>query len=162
MMLSNKERNTGIVLSILLLLATANSIFFFLGIVKISFIEWLAYNACAPTSILYLTGFVIFIIKKKSIFPVITILPIYFFGVLGSFVVPWSTETLLAHLSHIIMTLNVIWLLYVVIKNGEYKALAIGLLFSILLFSPYIGYVQSYNYDHAEDIERILQTNAGE
>ena len=42
---------TGIILACLLLLSILNSTNYFFGILKVGFIEWLVFNACAPSSI---------------------------------------------------------------------------------------------------------------
>lgn len=73
------------------------------------------------------------------------------------FVMPWNEGTLTAHIGHIIMTINLIWAIYVIVKYKEYKALAIGLLMSILFFAPYVAYVLSYNQTHAEEFLRLFQ-----
>ena len=73
------------------------------------------------------------------------------------FVLPWNSAYLIAHIGHIIMTLNLIWVVYVIVKHNEYKSLAIGLLISILFLAPYVGYVLSYNQAHAEEISKLFQ-----
>lgn len=60
---------------------------------------------------------------------------------MSMYVMPWNELNLIAHVGHIVMTLNLIWVVYVILKHKEYKALGIGLLISILLFVPYIAYV---------------------
>jgi F0F1-type ATP synthase assembly protein I len=64
---------------------------------------------------------------------------------------------LFAQASHIVMTLNVIWVVYVTLKTAHFKPLAIGLLLGILLFIPYISYNQHYCRTHVEDLQQILQ-----
>jgi len=72
------------------------------------------------------------------------------------FVLPWNEANLIAHIGHIIMTLNLMWVIYVIFKHKEYKALGIGLLISMLLFVPYIAYVLSYNQAHAEEMLNLF------
>lgn len=145
MILTKKEKITGVILAGLLFLITLSSTFFFLGKLKISLVQWVAFNSCSPTSFLYLLLFLVFLVKKNASYLMITFLPIYFLGTMSMFVLPWNEANMIAHVGHIIMTLNLMWVLYVIFKHKEYKALGIGLLISMLLFVPYIAYVLSYN-----------------
>ncbi|MDH6314261.1 hypothetical protein M2137_003061 [Parabacteroides sp. PFB2-10] len=145
MILTKKEKITGVILAGLLFLITLSSTFFFLGKLKISLVQWVAFNSCSPTSFLYLLLFLVFLVKKNASYLMITFLPIYFLGTMSMFVLPWNEANMIAHVGHIVMTLNLMWVLYVIFKHKEYKALGIGLLISMLLFVPYIAYVLSYN-----------------
>lgn len=112
--LKKSEKFAGIVLAILLLFVTLSSTFFFLGKLKVSIIEWVAFNACAPTSYLYLCLFFMFLIRKNSAVLVFTFLPIFIFGTMAMFVLPWNEANVIPHIGHIVMTMNLIWVLYVV------------------------------------------------
>lgn len=156
MILTKKEKIIGVILAGLLFLITLSSTFFFLGKLKISLVQWVAFNSCSPTSFLYLLLFLVFLVKKNASYLMITFLPIYFLGTMSMFVLPWNEANMIAHIGHIIMTLNLIWVLYVIFKHKEYKALGIGLLISMLLFVPYIAYVLSYNQAHAEEMLNLF------
>lgn len=156
MILTKKEKITGVILAGLLFLITLSSTFFFLGKLKISLVQWVAFNSCSPTSFLYLLLFLVFFVKKNASYLMITFLPIYFLGTMSMFVLPWNEANMIAHVGHIIMTLNLMWVLYVIFKHKEYKALGIGLLISMLLFVPYIAYVLSYNQAHAEEMLKLF------
>lgn len=157
MKLNKTEKVIGIIIAVLLLFVTLSSTFFFLGKLKVSVLDWISFNACAPVSFLYLCFFIVFLINKKATGLVLTALPTYFLGTMAMFVLPWNGSYLIAHVGHIIMTMNLIWVFYVVIRHKNYKALAIELLVGMLIFVPYIAYVQTFNQAHAEEISRILQ-----
>jgi len=157
MELTKKEKIVGIILAILLLFVTVSSTLYFLGKLKVSVLDWVSFNSCAPTSLLYLCLFIIFLIKKETSLLVITFLPTYFLGTMGMFVMPWTEANIPVHIGHIIMTLNLIWILYVTLRYANYKSLAIGLLISIIAFVPYVGYVLSYNQAHAAEIAKLFQ-----
>lgn len=159
MELTRITRIAGIVLAVLLLLASINSTYFFLGMLKVKFIEWFVFNACAPSSVAYLIGLTAFFITKNKKWLAIAILPIFFFGTMGLFIFPWDGMNLIAQVSHIIMTLNIAWALFVILKSADYKALRIGLLISVLVFVPFIAFQQYYCRIHADDLMRILQIN---
>lgn len=146
----------GIGLAAVLSLVTINSTYFFLGVSKVKPIEWLVFNACAPSSIAYLIGFLIFLLTKNRIALHIGILPLFFFGGLGLFLFPWSGYNLIAQFSHLIMVLNMLWALYTTITTGDYKAAALGLLIGIGIFAPFINYQQTYAYTHPEAFQKIL------
>jgi hypothetical protein len=156
MELSKSLKIMGMSLAVLLLLATLNSMNFFFGFLKVTFNEWLVFNACAPSSITYLAGFLIFLITKNKTGLVVAALPIIFFGTMGLFIFPWSGMNIIAQISHLLMTLNIAWAFWIVLKFKDYKAMAIGLLISIILFVPYISYQQYYCRIHPEDLQRIL------
>lgn len=157
MNLTKTEKITGIILAILLLLITLSSTFFFLGKLKVSVIDWISINACSPCNFLYILLFTTFLVKKNTSYLAIASLPTYFLGTLSMFVLPWNNANTIPHIGHIIMTFNLIWVIYVIIKHKEYKSLAVGLLISVLAFAPYIGYVLSYNQAHVEVISKLYQ-----
>lgn len=156
MRLSKTERVTGIMFAVMLLVITLFSTIFFLGKLKLSLVDWVSFNSCSPTSFLYLGFFAAFMISKKESLLVVTALPIYYMGTLSMFILPWKGTYLFAHLGHIIMTLNLAWAFYVVLRHKNYKALATGLLAGMLVFAPAVAYVQTYNQVHAEEIINIM------
>ena len=58
MILTKTEKSTGIVLAILLLLLTLSGSGYFFFTLKVNFVQWLAYNACSPSSLVYLACFI--------------------------------------------------------------------------------------------------------
>ncbi|MDR2917323.1 MAG: hypothetical protein LBV74_21220 [Tannerella sp.] len=51
--MTKSERITSIVLASILLLTIINSTWFFLGIAKVSVVQWIVFNACAPAGIAF-------------------------------------------------------------------------------------------------------------
>ncbi len=70
---------------------------------------------------------------------------------------PWSGMNIIPQIGHIIMTLNIVWTIFVTIKTNDYKAAAIGLILGIVIFSFFIGYQQNYVASHSEDFKKIMQ-----
>ena len=64
--MTKTEKITGIVLAILLLLLTLSGSGYFFFTLKVNFVQWLAYNACSPSSLVYLVGFIVFLYNKNS------------------------------------------------------------------------------------------------
>ena len=158
------EKITGIVLAMLLLLLTLSGSGYFFFTLKVNFIQWLAYNACSPSSLVYLVGFIVgfivFLYNKNTTWLALAFLPMYYFGTMGLFTFTWSGANIFAQLSHITMTLNLLWAGYILYRIGDYKGFAQGLLYSIVLFVPYIAFVMYYCRTHAEEISNLLQMTA--
>ncbi|WP_392448151.1 hypothetical protein ACF3OB_02185 [Capnocytophaga canis] len=159
MILTKKEKTIGMVLAFLLLLLTLSGSWYFFTELKVSLLQWAMFNACSPSSLVYLLCFLLFIWKKKAVLLPLALLPMYYFGTMGMFTFGWSGANIFAQISHIVMTLNIVWVIYLFVKNANYQAFAKGLLWSILLFVPYIAYVMYYCRIHAEDVSKLLQMN---
>ena len=157
MNLTKPEKITGIALAIVLLLLTLSGSGYFFFTLKVNFVQWLAYNACSPSSLLYLGCLIVFWVTKKTVWLPLAFLPMYYFGTMGLFTFTWSGANIFAQMSHITMTLNLIWAGYVLYRIGDYKAFAQGLLWSIVLFVPYITFVMYYCRTHAEEISQLLE-----
>jgi len=157
MNLTKTEKITGIALAIVLLLLTLSGSGYFFFTLKVNFVQWLAYNACSPSSLVYLGCLIVFWVTKKTIWLPLAFLPMYYFGTMGLFTFTWSGANIFAQMSHITMTLNLIWAGYVLYRIGNYKAFAQGLLWSIVLFVPYIAFVMYYCRTHAEEISQLLE-----
>ena len=157
MNLTKTEKITGIALAIVLLLLTLSGSGYFFFTLKVTFVQWLAYNACSPSSLLYLGCLIVFWVTKKTVWLPLAFLPMYYFGTMGLFTFTWSGANIFAQMSHITMTLNLIWAGYVLYRIGDYKAFAQGLLWSIVLFVPYITFVMYYCRTHAEEISQLLE-----
>ena len=157
MNLTKTEKITGIALAIVLLLLTLSGSGYFFFTLKVNFVQWLAYNACSPSSLVYLGCLIVFWVTKKTVWLPLAFLPMYYFGTMGLFTFTWSGANIFAQMSHITMTLNLIWAGYVLYRIGDYKAFAKGLLWSIVLFVPYIAFVMYYCRTHAEEISQLLE-----
>ena len=157
MNLTKTEKITGVALSIVLLLLTLSGSGYFFFTLKVTFVQWLAYNACSPSSLVYLGCLIVFWVTKKTVWLPLAFLPMYYFGTMGLFTLTWSGANIFAQMSHITMTLNLIWAGYVLYRIGDYKAFAQGLLWSIVLFVPYIAFVMYYCRTHAEEISQLLE-----
>jgi hypothetical protein len=157
MQIMNKtERIIGLVLNTLLLLMVLNSTYFFLAIAKVSVLQWIVFNACAPSSLACIAGFVLFWKDKNKMWLAVATIPIFFFGTMGLFIFPWSGNNLIAQMSHIVMTLNMLWGLWIILKNNDYVALGKGLLLSTALFIPFISFTQAYCRIHADEVMKVL------
>lgn len=155
--MTKTERITSIILASILLLTILNSTWYFLGIAKVSVVQWLVFNACAPSSIVYLLGLAAYFRTKNKMWLSIAVVPMMFFGTMGLLVFPWSSGIdLLTQFSHIVMTLNIAMGLWITLKGRDYKALGTGLLASVLAGIPFIAFTQGYCREHADEVLRVL------
>jgi hypothetical protein len=84
-------------------------------------------------------------------------LPMFFFGVGGLVVFPWSGMNIIPQIGHIIMALNIGWTIFITLTTNDYRAATIGLLLGIAVFSFFIGFQQNYTASHPEAFKRIMQ-----
>lgn len=160
MQLTKTEKTIGIVLAIALLLLTLSGSGYFFFSLKTNIVQWIAYNACSPSSLVYLVGFIVFLYNKNAIGLALAFLPMYYFGTMGLFTFTWSGANIFAQMSHITMTLNLLWAGYILYRLGDYKVFAQGFLWSIILFAPFIAFVMYYCRTHADKISSLLQMRA--
>lgn len=151
-------KKLGIFLAVSNLLLSLNSMFFFLGMAKTNFVEWIFFNACAPSVFLYLIGY----FSKNKIVQACSIPALAFFGTGGMFVFGWSGGALIAQVGHIFMTLAVIWLIYGIFKDKSFKEATIGLIIASFLVNFFITAVQQYARVHWDRIEEIMNFNPQE
>lgn len=157
MSLRNKIQITGYILAAFMLLTLLNSAYFFLSVVKLQMGEWLVFNACSLAIISYLVCFAGFKITKKDFFLAIALVPLYYYGSMGLFVVPWDAANIFSQITHMIITLNVIWVLYVLLKESRYESLGKGLLIGVLGFVPAFAVIQTYSQLHMDEFLQMLQ-----
>lgn len=154
---NNKNQIAGIVLAGLMLIALLNSAYFFLAVLKLNIGHWFAFNACSLAIIIYLICFVVSLLKKDAIWLSIALLPMYYYGTMGLFLMPWNEANSFAHLTHIIITCNVLWVLFRIFKEHRINELGITLLISIFAFVPVFAIIQNYNQVHIEEFMQVLQ-----
>jgi len=158
MMISKiKNQSLGYLLAIVMLLALLNSAYFFLAVAKFSLGAWLTFNACSVSMIVYLVCFACFQVTKKDFFLAIAFIPLYYYGTMGLFVLPWDAVNMFAQITHLIITLNVIWILFKLLKEFKYESLGKGLLIGVLLFVPLFAIIQSNLQVHLSDYLQLLQ-----
>jgi len=140
-----------------MLLTLLNSAYYFISMVKLSIGEWLAFNACSLAMIVYLVCFACFQRTKKDFFLAIALVPLYYYGSMGLFMIPWDAANMFSQITHIIITFNVIWIVFVLLKTSRYESLGKGLLIGVLVFVPVFAVIQTYSQLHAAEFMQMLQ-----
>lgn len=113
--MSKQEKVFGYVLGVSMLLLAIWGFFVFRVFLKASLIQWLMYNVCAPTQIIFFI-LVIFLSKRPQYlqYILIMVIPLTVFGTSGLFIFPWSGQGALAtQVSHILMTISAGWAIYI-------------------------------------------------
>lgn len=157
-MKSNTTRIAGYVLSGLMALMLLNSSYFFLMILKLSLARWLAFNACSIAIIVYLICFILFLKTKRTTLLAIPLLPLYYYGTMGLFTMSWNEVNIFAQITHIVITANILWVLYLILKGQEFESLGKGCLAGILVFVPVFALIQSYTNAHMDEFMKVLQS----
>lgn len=157
MNLKDKNQITGFILSLLMLITLLNSSYFFLFMMKLSIGKWLAFNACSFAIMVYLICFVIFQITRKDYLLAIPLLPLYYYGTMGLFLMPWNKANTFSQITHVIITMNVLWILWRFLKWRKFESLGQGTLIGILIFVPVFAGIQSYSQLHMNEFMQLLQ-----
>lgn len=152
----NKNLKISLAISIILLLALCNSAYFFISILGFNVHKWLVFNACSLSIIVYLICFALKVFTGKEFWVAISILPMYYYGTMGLFLMPWVATNVFAHITHIILTLNLIWIVYLNVKNKEYEQLGQGLLIGTAVFVPIFAYIHSYSQSNMSELINAL------
>lgn len=155
--MSQKNKSIiGLILAALMLWALLNSAYFFLSVANFPLMDWLVFNACSLAIIAYLTCYTAYQITRKHLFLAIALVPQYYYGSMGLLVVPWDSFNAFAQITHIIITLNVIWVIFIMMKESKYEALGKGLLIGLLLFVPIFALIQGQTQLHMAEYLKML------
>lgn len=134
--------------NIIMMFFSAN---YFLMMAKFPVVPWLFFNACFASALIFLVGF---FWKNKTV-TAFSIPFLTFYGTCGMFVFSWSGGMLIAQISHIFMTLAVIYVLIETIVMKEWKRFFAGLTFGIAAFLIIQPLHQKYVKSHPEYIEKM-------
>ena len=128
------ERNIiGWIITIITLLTAVNSMFFFLGQLKVGVVGWVMLNTCAPSIFLFALGF---LLKSPTIMVAASVL-MFRYGTLGLFVFGWQgIGNIMAQIGHITMTVSVIYTVIVVIQQKLWGPLAAGIGLGLIILIP--------------------------
>ena len=157
MSLLNKKDTISSVIAALLFLAMLNSAFFFISALGFGIGQWLAFNACSLAIIAHVACFALYLRTKDMFWMAIPLLPMYYYGTMGLFLMEWNANNAFAQITHVLITINVIWILYIFIKEGEYSALGRGLLAGMIVFVPIFAVIQTYSQAHMNEFIQALQ-----
>ncbi|QBD74694.1 hypothetical protein EPA93_01285 [Ktedonosporobacter rubrisoli] len=145
------------ILAILLSLTTLQAMFFYFGMLKVRFIEWVFVNPCSISNLVFLVGSLVFLLSGSWMIMYIAALPLFFFGTQGLFIFSWRGMNLIPQASHLLMTISLLWMIIRSLQQGHFLEATAGLLISILIFTPFIAAQQAYIHKHHDRIQQLLQ-----
>ena len=147
----NHYAKIGWIITILNLLAIINSTRFFLYDLEFPVPAWLFFNACAPSVLIFVIGFVF---RNRAIMA--ASLPfLFFFGGLGLFTFSWSNGAVIAQIGHLLMVIALIYTVIIISMEKIWKKSAPGLIIGIVLFALVLPFQQKYVKGHPEYIKKL-------
>lgn len=145
-------KKSGVIIALFNLLVALLVSIFFLFIAKTSIIEWIFFNACSPAIALYLVGY----FSRNKIIMFMSIPALSFFGFEGLLNLGWTTADLFSLAVYILMLGAVIWMVYGIFKNQEYKEATIGLILAAVFINMFIAVQQSYAFRHGDRLQQVM------
>ncbi|MEA4840986.1 MAG: hypothetical protein VB110_08295 [Bacteroidales bacterium] len=76
---------------------------------------------------------------------------------MGLFLTTWNAANMFPQITHLIIMLNVIWILFVLLKELRFESLGKGLLIGVLVFVPVFAVIQSYTQLHIVEFMRLFE-----
>ena len=150
-MTKNLLKVSGMLIALFNIVNVLNSSWFFLGKAKFPIDAWLAFNACAPSVVLYLAGY----FSKKNYLMAASLPFLLFFGTCGLFVFGWSGTAVYAQIGHIAMTMASAWIIIKIIAEKNLKPAAAGLICAVAVFALVLPLQQRYVKSHPEYLKKL-------
>jgi len=151
-MKSKKLFYIGCIITVLNLLAVINGMYFFFGMAGFSFVEWFFFNICAPSTIIFITGFAL-----RKIWLMSAAVPLMiFYGVGGLFIFGWSGTALFSQAGHLLMSAAIIFTGVSIWSNREHlRAGLAGLVAGVLLFMLVFPFQQSFVTNRMDLVKKL-------
>jgi len=127
-----KRSVAGWMLVVLNTMAVLNASFFFLGMLKASFGEWMMMNTCTPSIALFVIGF---LLGSPLVMVAGSVMMLYY-GTGGLFVFGWDAYNIIPQIGHILMTLAVIYTVVRVVRGKRWRTLGLGMLLGLAVLIP--------------------------
>lgn len=153
--MSKQEKVFGYCLSITMLLLAIWGYFVFTVFLKATFIQWIMYNVCAPTQIIFFI-LLMFSVKRTHLLKyfLILVIPLTVFGTMGLFIFPWTGQgALTTQLSHILMTISAGWAIYI---NRKLTTISPKMIYLIYGVSILIALQSWYCRDTSDVLNKML------
>jgi hypothetical protein len=143
----------GWILAVLALLSAVNSTFFFLKMMKSGIDGWLMMNSCAPSILIFFTGFIL----RSPAAAVAGSVWMLRYGTAGLFVFGWTGPNLAAQAGHLLMTAAAAWTLAECIRHRRWKSLGIGLAVGVFSLAPFMAAQGAWFKAHPGLLQRLFE-----
>ncbi|MBN2038461.1 MAG: hypothetical protein JW864_00360 [Spirochaetes bacterium] len=144
-------RKTGMVIALMNLIIIINAAAYFLFKLKFPFIAWIAFNACAPSVLIFLAGF----FSKQRAIMTASLPFLLFFGIDGLFEFGWTGFDIITQVGHILMILAALYIIIIVIIEKKWKPSLAGFIAGLIFFLALIPHQQGYVASHQEFLKKI-------
>jgi hypothetical protein len=145
----------GWVLVVLNTLAALNAGFFFLGMLKASFGEWMMMNTCTPSIAVFVAGF---LLGSPLVMVAGSVMMLYY-GTGGLFVFGWNANNIISQIGHILMTLAVFYTAIRVVRGRRWRALGLGVVLGLAALISLMVVQTGWINAHPEMAEMLFSGN---
>jgi hypothetical protein len=142
----------GWVVTSLSVLAALNSSWFLLAVLGTGVVGWLMMNSCAPSIALFAAGFLL----ARPVLMVAGAVMMFRYGTLGLFLFGWQGPNLFAQVSHVLMTLAVLYVAWDGVRSRRFRALGLGLALGLAVLVPYMVAQHLYFEAHPGLLEQLF------
>lgn len=150
MIKQNNLRKIGWVIATLNMIMMILSAYFYLIMVEFPITAWFFFNICFFSTLIFLIGF---FLKNKVIMSA-SIPFLAYFGTRGMFIYSWQGMMIIAQITHIFMTLAIVYIIFESIKSKEWRKLIIGFIIGLVIFLIFLPMHQNYIEFHPEFLEQ--------
>lgn len=154
---SFKRDAVGWGLAALNALAALNSTYAFLILLKTGVTGWLMMNSCAPSITLFVLGYAL---ANPVVLTAAAVLMLRY-GTAGLFVFSWTGPNLIAQIGHVLMTLAAAYVVYRIVRERRWRALAAGVVTGIVLVALYALAQSAWFSAHPGALEMLFSGDYG-
>jgi hypothetical protein len=130
-----RRTRPGWALSVALLLSGLNSAFFFLGVLKAGFTDWIMVNSCALGIYAFFAGFAV---GRPAAMAAASVWMLRY-GFAGLFVFGWRGPNLAAQAGHLLMTAASFYCAAESVRHRRWRSLALGALAGAATLLPFMA-----------------------
>ncbi len=141
----------GIAIALANLALVLNAAWFFLFIAEFPVSGWLFFNICTPSVAVFLAGFIL----KRTEVMACSVPLLAFWGGGGLFLFGWRGTMLFAQAGHIAMVLAAGYVIYIVLREKEWKKAITGAIFGSVVLAAVFPVQQSYVRAHPELVKKM-------
>lgn len=122
----------GALLAALNLLNVGIAASYFLFIERLGLVDWLSVNACTPSILLFLLG----VWRRNRLLTGFAVPFLLFFGTGGLFLFPWDAAGAVPQVSHVVMTLSILWVAWDAAAEKEVRRALLGAAAGVVVLVP--------------------------
>jgi len=118
---------------------------------RFRFWQWLMINTCTPSVVAFIYGALTI---NKVVLGVAFVL-MFFYSTLGLFIFSWQGKRVFAQIGHLFMTAACCFVLFEIMKGGDFVLFAIGTALGVIILIPFNIYQRRYFSGHPKMIKEL-------